>query len=143
MLFVTNYLAILLTGVLMFSIMGYPAAYHAERSRRAKVTAIGIAVGPRAPDRAAARLHQPAVHLHQLRPEPVDGRRHAWLDGSDYRLSSVEVQNGEVSVVVAGQGQLPPQRQLQDALRGRLFGMPVTLEVVPTTTSVFETTGPR
>ncbi len=141
LLFVTNYLAILLTGALMFSVMGYPAAYHAEKSRRAKVTAIAIAVVLvlliALPLGYTSALSI-ATNFAQSRSTDAVTQ---WLDGSDYRLSSVEVQNGEVNIVVAGQGQLPPPGQLQDALRGRLFGMPVTLEVVPTTTSVFETTG--
>ncbi len=43
-LFVTNYLAILLTGAFMFTIMGYPGAYHALHSPHAKRTAVAIAV---------------------------------------------------------------------------------------------------
>jgi uncharacterized hydrophobic protein (TIGR00271 family) len=139
LLFVTNYLAILLTGALMFGIMGYPAAYHAERSRRAKVTAIAVAfvlglaiVVPL----AASSLLSIATNFAQRRSSDAAT---LWLKGSDYRLASVEVTDGRVRIVVAGQGQLPPQQALQDALRGQVFDMPVTLEVVPETRTSFGT----
>ena len=141
LLFVTNYLAILLTGALMFGIMGYPAAYHAERSRRAKATAITIAavmglviVAPL----AYTSLLSIATNFAESRSTDAVTQ---WLKGSDYRLASVDVSEGRVRVVIAGQGQVPMQQKLQDALRGRLFGMPVDLEIVPETRSTFETTG--
>jgi len=141
LLFVTNYLAILLTGALMFSIMGYPAAYHAEKSRRAKMTAIIVAlvlalviVVPL----GYTSLLSISTNFAQSRSTDAVTK---WLEGSGYRLSSLEVQDGKVQIVVAGEGQLPPQQQLRDAMQGQLFGMPVTLDVVPTTTFSFETTG--
>jgi len=142
LLFVTNYLAILLTGALMFSIMGYPAAYHAERSRRAKVTAIAVALllglvifVPLAYTSALSI----ATNFAQSRSTDAAEK---WVEGTEYRVASVDVTDGRVRIVVAGQGSLPPQRELEDALRGRVFGMPVTLEMVPETRTSFETTSP-
>jgi uncharacterized hydrophobic protein (TIGR00271 family) len=139
LLFVTNYLAILLTGALMFGIMGYPRAYHAEKSRRAKVTAIAIAlvlgliiVFPL----AVTSVLSIATNFAQTRS--TDAAKQ-WLKGSDYRLASVDVSDGRVRIVIAGSGQVPMQQKLQDALRGRLFGMPIDLEVVPTTRITIDT----
>ena len=42
-------------------------------------------------------------------------------------------------IVVAGQGDLPPQDRLENALCGRVFDLPVTLEVVPQQRTTFET----
>jgi uncharacterized hydrophobic protein (TIGR00271 family) len=139
LLFITNYLAILLTGALMFGIMGYPAAYHATRSRRAKLTAIAIAlllgliiVLPL----GYTSLLSIATNFAVSRSTDAATE---WLKGSDYRVASVTVSNGQVLIVVAGQGEPPPQKELERALRGRVFGMPVTLEVVPETRSSFDT----
>ncbi len=63
-----------------------------------------------------------------------------WLAGSDYRLVSVYAGYDKVRIIVAGQGDLPPEQDLQDALRGRLFELPVALDVVPETQIRFETT---
>jgi hypothetical protein len=52
----------------------------------------------------------------------------------------VEVSDDLVRIVVAGQGDLRPQQELEDALRGQLFGKSVSLEVVPETRTTFETT---
>lgn len=140
LLFVTNYLAILLTGALMFGIMGYPKAYNAERSRRAKTTAIVIALV------LGLVIVVPlgATSLLSIATNFSEGRAHdaatEWVKGSDYRVSSVDVADGRVRIVIAGEGQVPMQQELQDALRGRLFDMPVDLEVVPETRTTFETT---
>jgi uncharacterized hydrophobic protein (TIGR00271 family) len=140
LLFVTNYLAILLTGALMFAIMGYPAASHAEKSRRARITVIAVAlvlglviIVPL----AYTSLLSIATNFAQDRSSDAAKQ---WVKGSDYRVASVQVTDGKVLIVVAGQGQLPPQQKLEDSLRGKLYDMPVTLEVVPETRTQFQTT---
>lgn len=139
LLFVTNYLAILLTGALMFGIMGYPHAYRAERSKRARVTALALALvlGFVIVIPLAATSFSSIVNtiIDQRSTEAVT----EWLEGSDFRLESVEVVDDRLRIVVAGQGGLPSQRPLQEALRGRVFGKPITLEVVPETRYEFET----
>lgn len=139
LLFVTNYLAILLTGALMFSIMGYPRAYHAEKSRRAKVTAIVVAL------LLALVIAVPLGYTSLLsivgnvsQSRAMDAAE-LWVQGTEYRVAEVEVGDETVRIVVAGQGSLPPQQELEDALRGQLFGKPVSLEVVPETRTTFET----
>ena len=141
LLFVTNYLAILLTGALMFTVMGYPSAYHAERSRRAKTTAIAIALV------LGMVIVVPLAYtsLLSIVSNFADARAtdatEEWVSGSGYRLVSVGVADDEVSIVVAGQGALPAVGSLEEALRGRLFGKSVALEVVPETRTTFETGG--
>lgn len=139
LLFVTNYLAILLTGSFVFGIMGYPSAYHALRSRPAKQAAIALALVLL----ACILIPLSATSYQAIRSGLIEQRTtaatKAWLEGSDYRLVSVTAGNDQVLLVVAGQGDLPPQENLQDALKGRLLQLPVTLEVVPETRIRFET----
>jgi len=139
LLFVTNYLAILLTGSFMFGIMGYPGAYHALRSRPAQQAALALALAAL----ACILIPLSATSYQTIRSSVIEQRTttaaKAWLDGSDYRLVSATAGNDQVLLVVAGQGDLPPQKNLQDALRGRLLQFPVTLEVVPETRIRFET----
>lgn len=138
-LFVTNYLAILLTGSFMFSMMGFPKAYHAIQSKGTKRTTIAI---------ASLLLALILIPLSASSYKTIQGsiveRRAAvatrsWLAGSDYRLVSVSAGNQEVRVVIAGEGNLPPEGVLQDALRGRLFKLPVIMEIVPETKTRFKT----
>jgi uncharacterized hydrophobic protein (TIGR00271 family) len=139
LLFVTNYLAILLTGTFMFSIMGYPAAYHTGISRRAKRTAIAVA----AVLLALIIFPLTATTYGTVRDSFVEQRAasatRAWLAESDYRLVAVNSGNEAVRIIVSGFGELPPEATLQEALRGNLFQLPVVMEVVPQTRIGFET----
>ncbi len=139
LLFVTNYLAILLTGALMFAIMGYPRAYRRIQSRTAQrttvVAALVLLVFVLFPLSATSYKTIQEAFIEQRASVATK----TWLAGSDYRLISVDSGNSMVRIVVAGQGDLPPQQNLQDALRGRLSKLPVTLEVVPEARSTFET----
>jgi uncharacterized hydrophobic protein (TIGR00271 family) len=140
-LFVTNYLAILLTGSLMFGIMGYPGAYHAHQSRPAQRTAIALALVLL----VVVIIPLSATSYQAIRSSVIEQRTSeaakAWLQDSNYRLVSVGAKNDFVQLVVVGQGDLPPQEHLKDSLRGRLFQLPVVLEVVPETRISFETAG--
>ena len=139
LLFVTNYLAILLTGALMFAIMGFPRAYRGVQSSSARrntvVLAFVLLVFVFMPLSAASY----STVQDAITEERASTATKAWIAGSDYRLVSVAAANDVVRVVVAGQGDLPPQQDLQDALQGRLFQKPVSLEVVPQTRIGFET----
>ncbi len=131
LLFVTNYLAILLTGAFMFSIMGYPKAYYAIHSRQTKRTAVVVAIALFAliliPLSASSyKTIQGSFIEHR-----AAGATKSWLAGSDYRLVTVVGGNESVRIVITGEGDIPSEKDLQDALRGKLFQLPVTMEVVP------------
>lgn len=139
LLFVTNYLAILLTGALMFSVMGYPVAYHAQRSRRAKATALATALALGliiVVPLSATSFMSISTNIAQGRSADATT---AWLEGSDYRLVSTDVVDGRLLIIVAGEGDLPRRSELEAALHGRVFDLPVTLEVVPQTRTTLET----
>lgn len=142
LLFVTNYLAILLTGALMFSLMGYPAAYALEKSRRARGTAIAVALVLTLVIFVPLAYTSTLSVVHHFARDRADDAAERWVEGTDYRVASVDVGDDQVRIVVAGQGGLRSQQELEDALRGRLFGKSVSLEVVPETRITFETTTP-
>jgi uncharacterized hydrophobic protein (TIGR00271 family) len=138
-LFVTNYLAILLTGSFIFSMMGYPKAYYATHSRGSKRTTLAFAFGLLAliliPLSASSYKY---IQGSLIERRAADATR-SWMAGSDYRLVSVSAGSEEVRVVIAGAGNLPSEEVLQKALRGRLFKLPVTMEIVPQTKTRFKT----
>lgn len=139
LLFVTNYLAILLTGALMFAVMGYPRAYRGIQSRSARRNTVILALVLL----VFVVIPLSATSYNTVQDAIVEERAsvatRSWLAGSEYRLISVVAGIDAVRVVVAGQGDLPPQQDLQDALQGRLFQMPVDLEIVPQTRISFDT----
>lgn len=139
LLFVTNYLAILLTGSFMFSMMGYHKAYHTLHSQRTKRISVAFAIVLFALiliPLSASSYKTIQGHIIEHR---VAGATRSWLAGSNYRLVSVDAVTEEVRVVIAGEGDLPPDKDLEDALRGRLFKLPVTMEMVPETKTKFKT----
>ncbi len=139
LLFVTNYLAILLTGAFMFTLMGFPGAYRAQRSQRSRRTAVAIAGILLVLILIPLTATSYATIRGSLTEQRAALATRAWLAGSDYRLVSVNAGMDSVLVIVAGEGDLPPEKDLQDALRGSLSELPVVLEVVPQTRIRFET----
>lgn len=139
LLFVTNYLAILLTGALMFTLMGFSSAYRAHYSQRAKRTAVVIA----AVVLALIIVPLAGASYTSIRSSVSEQRAasaaEAWLAGHNYRVVSITAGIDEVRIVIAGEGVLPAQEELQNALRGRLGGAPIIVEVVPQTRIKLET----
>ena len=136
LLFLTNYLAILLTGAFMFALVGFSrAAFPARSSTRwvavsvVTVLALVIAVP------LAAQSY--TVVVSNLSEQRTAAAAHAWLEGSGYRFVSAKADGG-VTLVVAGRGDVPSITTLQEAVKGRLFGKRVTVEVVPEQSTSFE-----
>jgi uncharacterized hydrophobic protein (TIGR00271 family) len=142
LLFVTNYLAILLTGSFMFGIMGFPKAYLAERSHRARRTAIALALVLALAIVVPLAATSFTTVLGALIEQRTGEATKTWLAGSEYRLVSTKFEDGSVRVVVSGQGALPKQTALKAALDRKIFGVPVELEAVPTLVSGFDTRRP-
>jgi uncharacterized hydrophobic protein (TIGR00271 family) len=138
LLFVTNYLAILLTGALMFGITGFPAVAQADRSPGARRAAIAVVVALVIVILVPLGSTSYSVAVATLAEQRTAQATRAWLAGSDYRFVSATADT-EVKLVVAGEGPLPPEATLKAALRGKLFGKPVTLQVVPAQHTTFAT----
>jgi uncharacterized hydrophobic protein (TIGR00271 family) len=140
LLFPTNYLAILLTGALMFTLMGFPDAYRASFSQRSKRTAVAIA----AVLLALIIVPLAAASYTSIRSSVSEQRAasaaETWLADHNYRVVSTTAGIDEVRIIITGEGVLPPQEELQDALRGSLAGAPLIVEVVPQTRIMLETT---
>jgi hypothetical protein len=59
-----------------------------------------------------------------------------WLDGSGYRLMSVDAEtaDGTVNLLLLGEGDLPPQNKLEERARDLLFGRTIRVKVVESLT---------
>jgi uncharacterized hydrophobic protein (TIGR00271 family) len=136
LLFVTNYVAILLTGALVFGVMGFPKAalspFDAGARRRAVTIALGaglLIVIPLA--LTSYRLivtNMIAARTYELGQE--------WVDGSGYRLMSVDAESadGTVTLLLMGEGDLPPLELLQDRVRSLVFSRTVRVKIVQSRT---------
>jgi uncharacterized hydrophobic protein (TIGR00271 family) len=139
LLFVTNYFAILLTGALVFGLMGYPQASLAAKSLRARRVAIVIVVTmivlislP-----LAATTYQ--VYQSASAEGAVAGAVNTWIEGSGYRYVSTSADGQTVDAVIVGEGPLPPEQDLKDLVGDRVFGMGVHVEALPSQTVDFST----
>jgi uncharacterized hydrophobic protein (TIGR00271 family) len=136
LLFGTNYVAILLTGALVFVVMGFPKAAVSpfDAGARRRAVAIALAAGVL----IVIPLSLTSYHLvvaNKIATRSYELGQH-WLEGSGYRLMSVDAEatDGTVTFLVLGHGVLPPLETLQGRARGALFGRNIRVKVVQSRT---------
>jgi len=129
---VTNYFAILLTGSLVFGLIGFSEAALTERSVSSKRKAIVIAL------LALILIAVPLTYTsyNVVKNNVVTVRVYEasdlWLAESGYRLISVNTETADnaIYIVLLGEGELPPLSVLKDKLDGKTFGKTVKVETV-------------
>ena len=131
LLFVTNYLAIVLTGSFVFGLMGFPNAVLEGVSRRIRGAVIAVVVVMALVITVPLGVTSFTVLVqHSVETRTAEATK-AWLTGSDYRFVSAKAGDAIVDVVVAGSGELPSQDDLLSRLKGQVFAWPVRVEVLP------------
>jgi uncharacterized hydrophobic protein (TIGR00271 family) len=138
LLFVTNYLAILLTGSLMFGLMGFPKVALEHESPMARRGAMVIVLVLTIAIVLPLSLQTYRAATSNLAAARTEAAAAAWLTGSGYRVVSVNA-DGDVKLVVAGRGTLPSTTPLRAALSGRLFGKAVSVSATPEDRTTFAT----
>ena len=118
-LFLANYFAIQVTGLVVFFASDLRRKARDSReaiTRRARVVmvvciivALGLVSIP------LVRASTEIVRNNEL-SQSVGKTTDDWLAGSDFRLKTIDVVGGEVSITIAGDGEVPPVDQLQSAL---------------------------
>lgn len=117
LLFLTNYLSILLSGGIVLALLGLHKAANVdlnrgERRRSFAVIIIGVIL---------VSLPLLATSLRVAREATVEAQTTTaateWIDGSDYELRKVKVQGEEVDVLIAGEGDPPQISDLVDQLK--------------------------
>jgi uncharacterized hydrophobic protein (TIGR00271 family) len=136
LLFVTNYVAILLTGSLVFVVMGFRQAATAPFDARARRRAVAIAFA------ALLIIVIPlsVASYNLIVTNKISARTYAlgqeWLEGSGYRLMSVDAEtaDGTVNLLLLGDGDLPPLNKLEERTRDLIFGRTIRVKVVESQT---------
>ena len=115
-LFVTNFLAIQMMGGLVYLLMGLSARRLSEVGEQTRqiwyafvALAAAVVVG-------FFFTTSMGVVGQTQRERAVQGAAVAWLDGTDYRVESLAVDEGDVYVRIAGHGTVPELEELNDAL---------------------------
>lgn len=132
LLFVTNYMAILLTGSFVFILMGFRQAALFPFDPRARRRAVAIAF-------LALILIMIPLSLTSYRliiTSKISVRTaalvHEWLRDSGYKLISVDAEtaDGSVNLLLAGNGDLPSASQIEERARTLLLGRSINVKVL-------------
>ena len=115
-LFVTNFLAIQMMGGLVYLLMGLGArrlSEVGEQTRQIWYAFVALAAAVMVGFLFTTSM---GVVGQTQRERAVQGAAVAWLDGTDYRVESLAVDEGDVYVRIAGHGTVPELEELNDAL---------------------------
>jgi len=130
-LFLTNFLAIVIAGLVFFAIMGFGgAALHLE-GKKAKRWAVTVVIVATLLVMVPLGFTSYRVTTEQILQQRTLVEVEEWLEGTEYKVYSVEADGDSVDVVVAGEGDLPPFDDLLSALRENAGDITINLKVVP------------
>ncbi len=90
LLFVTNYFAILITGTLVFALMGYPGVSMVPKSIRGRRVAVALIVRHGHPDRHPPGAHRRGVGRGNLAESRAAQATKAWVAGTGYKYVSAQ-----------------------------------------------------
>lgn len=132
LLFMTNFLAILLAGGGVLAILGLGRAATqilTGLARRRAFFAIGIGI-------ILVTIPLTLTSLRVARDAWIKSYTSQvmsdWLEGSDYRLTTVKIKEDGISIIIAGEGSYPPVADLQSRIRENVnMTIPVELRIVP------------
>lgn len=139
LLFVTNYFAILLTGAFVFALMGYPGASLVTKAVRARRIALVLVVVMVIVIAVPLGFTTARIFRENSAEARAAAATRTWIDGTDYEYVSTVAEHDVVRIVVAGQGNVPPEDQLEALLAGRLYGMKVHVKALPSHIFEFDT----
>ena len=132
LLFLTNFLSILLAGGGVFLLLGLrqasgegetgPARRHAFKTVMVGLLLISIPLLG-----TSSKLAQQAVTEHRT----IEATKQ-WLQGSGYSIIKIGTGRRSVTITIGGQGLIPPKERLVETLRSRLRrSITVELSIVP------------
>ena len=131
LLFVTNFLAIIAAGLIVFAIMGYRSASLGRESRKARrVATVAIVIAT-----VVIMVPLGITGYNVYRTETLQRKGKVvvsqWLEGTDYEVMSLKADGKCIDVVIAGEGTLPESNELLSDLKEKAGEVTVDLNVVP------------
>ena len=132
LLFITNFLAIVITGAILFGIMGFSNATVLKRSLNAKRNGIAIVLISVVFVTLPLGYTGYNIFVDNSITQTVNEASVTWLSGSGYDLVSVDAQTQDNAVIVRiiGNGKLPPLEKLQEMVKGKINGRTIKIDVV-------------
>jgi hypothetical protein len=135
LLFATNYFAILLTGAMVFGLLGFSEAAMIERTDWAKRKAIAIALAAILLITIPLSYTSYGIVVNNAITARIYKASEQWLKESSYRLISINTETADntIYMVLRGEGEIPPLDILIEQLSGNTFGKDIRLETVQST----------
>jgi uncharacterized hydrophobic protein (TIGR00271 family) len=132
LLFVTNYVAILVTGSLVFVLMGFRHAALAPFDPRARRRALALATGVLLLISIPLALTSHRLIVTSKVALRTNALAREWLGNSGYRVLSVDAEtaDGSVKLLITGNGLLPPRHQLETRTLPLLLGHRLDVKVI-------------
>jgi uncharacterized hydrophobic protein (TIGR00271 family) len=138
LLFVTNFLSILLAGGGVLALLGLHRAATVEVKGTARrnafiVVVLGVLI-------VAVPLAMTGVRIAtdtraQLESTAAVG---AWLSGTDYKIRDIQATGDQVSIIIIGSGEPPAFAELVAGLNGKLQRpVKVNLDIIPSTSMTY------
>ena len=132
-LFFTNFLAIIISGMVIFAMMGYGGVAQNLQGRPARQwTAFVIAVATLI-ILVPLTLTGIRVGQNEVMQRRVGQALDKWLAGTEFDTYSIVADGSKVDVIIAGPGDAPPLDTLQQDLESEVGEVVVNIKVVPET----------
>lgn len=131
LLFLTNFLAIVAAGLIVFAIMGYNRAgisMQRGKTRRRAVVVVVVAILLVC---VPLGITSYQVATSRILVQRTQAAASKWLNGSKYVVYSVEADSGTAHITIAGEGPLPEFNELLTDLGSTAGKVKVDLKVVP------------
>ncbi|MDY6796610.1 MAG: DUF389 domain-containing protein [Actinomycetota bacterium] len=131
LLFLTNLVAIIAAGLGIFALMGYGSAslgLVSPKARRLSITVVIIVTLIIAMPLAVSGYN---IYAKETLKRDTQNAINQWIGDTDYDIVSVKISGGEVNVIIAGQGNLPPFKELLADLEERAGKVKLNMQVVP------------
>jgi uncharacterized hydrophobic protein (TIGR00271 family) len=132
LLFMTNYFAILITGAALFGIMGFSKVSIREQSLSAKRKGIAVVLVILILIAIPLAYTGYNIYINNSVTGTITDASNAWLRGSGYELASIDTESQADTVIVRiiGNGKLPPLANLEEMVKGNIYGKTIKVEVV-------------
>lgn len=133
MLFLTNFLAIVAAGLIVFAVMGFSGTAIGMKGARARKWAITAVVVSLLVISVPLGVTSYRVAKGRILHFKVETAARDWLDGSGYAIYRINADANKAEMIIAGSGEVPP---LEELLSGIETGeeVEVEVEVVPKST---------
>jgi uncharacterized hydrophobic protein (TIGR00271 family) len=130
LLFVTNYLAIVLTGALVFGLMGFPRIAFVGHSKSGRRIAVATVIVMLLVIMVPLGYSSLKVFANQGAEQAGTTATKAWIAGSNYEFVSATADDQSLAIVVSGWGPLPERAALEASLKGKTHGKSVRVEAL-------------